>query len=158
MGFDDANIVVDVIMTSEKTLKTVDASGYHSIQMLWRYLEVSRYYSNMDGLLRAQFAYPNVNFRNVVAPSAEMPSSWYPLNLNQANVDEIWDLGVTDGTAAAKNETNTADLNQFFTLKKKNDVRMGNASYNTFLAMKQNGDFEEYNMFEDEKMQAEFLQ
>ena len=87
MGFDDANIVVDVIMTSEKTLKTVDASGYHSIQMLCRYLEVSRYYSNMDGLLRAQFAYPNVEFRNVVAPSAEMPSSWYPLNLNQENVD-----------------------------------------------------------------------
>ena len=82
MGFADENIVVDVIMTSEKTLKTVDASGYHSIQMLWRYLEVSRYYSNMDGLLRAQFAYPTVNFRNVVAPSAEMPSSWYPLNLN----------------------------------------------------------------------------
>lgn len=70
MGFADADIVVDVIMTSEKTLKTVDASKYHSIQMLWRYLEVSRYYSNMDGLLRAQFAYPNVNFRNVCAPSA----------------------------------------------------------------------------------------
>ena len=79
MGFADEDIVVDTILTSEKTLKTVDASDYKSIQMLWRYLEVSRYYSNMDGLLRAQFAYPNVVFRNVVAPSAEMPSSWYPL-------------------------------------------------------------------------------
>jgi len=101
LGFDDANIVVDVIMTSEKTLDTVDASNYHSIQMLWRYLQVSRYYSNMDGLLRAQFAYPNVNFRNVVAPSAKMPSDWYPLNLKQDDVDQIWDLGVTDGKAAA---------------------------------------------------------
>ena len=79
LGFADEDIVVDVFLTSEKTLKVVDASDYHSIQMLWRYLEVSRYYSNMDGLLRAQFAYPNVNFRHVVAPSAEMPSSWYPL-------------------------------------------------------------------------------
>ena len=70
---------MDVILTSEKTLKKVDASSYHSLQMLWRYLEVSRYYSNMDGLLRAQFAYPNVTFRNIVAPSAEMPSSFYPL-------------------------------------------------------------------------------
>jgi hypothetical protein len=59
-----------VILTSEKTLKVVDASSYKSIQMLWRYLEVSRFYSNMDGLLRAQFAYPNITFRNVVAPSA----------------------------------------------------------------------------------------
>ncbi len=79
LGYSDEDIVVDVFLTSEKTLKTVDASDYHSIQMLWRYLEVSRYYSNMDGLLRAQFAYPNVNFRHIVAPSAEMPSSWYPL-------------------------------------------------------------------------------
>ena len=78
-GFADSDIVVDVLLTSEKTLKKVDASDYKSIQMLWRYLEVSRYYSNMDGLLRAQFAYPNVTFRNVVAPSAEMPSSFYPL-------------------------------------------------------------------------------
>lgn len=78
-GYADADIVVDVVLTSEKTLKTVDASNYKSIQMLWRYLEVSRFYSNMDGLLRAQFAYPNITFRHVVAPSAVMPSSLYPL-------------------------------------------------------------------------------
>ena len=136
LGYDDSNIVVDVIMTSEKTLKTVDASDYHSIQMLWRYLEVSRYYSNMDGLLRAQFAYPNVTFRNVVAPSAEMPSSWYPLNLKQEDVDQIWDLGVADGKAAAANPSNTADFSHYMSLKKKNDSRMGNASYDTFLQMK----------------------
>ena len=136
LGYDDSNIVVDVIMTSEKTLKTVDASDYHSIQMLWRYLEVSRYYSNMDGLLRAQFAYPNVTFRNVVAPSAEMPSSWYPLNLKQEDVDQIWDLGVADGKAAAANPSNTADFSHYMSLKKRNDSRMGNASYDTFLQMK----------------------
>ena len=158
LGFDDANIVVDVIMTSEKTLDTVDASNYHSIQMLWRYLQVSRYYSNMDGLLRAQFAYPNVVFRNVVAPSAKMPSDWYPLNLKQDDVDQIWDLGVTDGTAAATNAQSTTDLTQFFVLKKKNDSRMGNATFDQFLQMKQNGDFEEFNVLEDKQMQAEFLQ
>ena len=53
LGYADADIVVDVVLTSEKTLKTVDASNYKSIQMLWRYLEVSRFYSNTDGLLRA---------------------------------------------------------------------------------------------------------
>jgi len=158
MGFADADIVVDVIMTSEKTLKTVDASDYHSISMLWRYLEVSRYYSNMDGLLRAQFAYPNVNFRNICAPSASMPSSMYPLNLNQKNVDEIWALGVTDGTAAATNSSNTVDTMQFFSLKKKNDARIGTANYDSFLSMKQNGEFEEFNLLEDKNMQSEFLQ
>lgn len=157
LGYDDENIVVDVIMTSEKTLKTVDASDYHSIQMLWRYLEVSRYYSNMDGLLRAQFAYPKVVFRNVVAPTAELPSSWYPLNLNQDQVDQIWDLGVSDGKAAASNPNGISDFTHYITLKKKNDSRLGNASFDSFLEMKQNGEFEEYNLLTDRQMQLEFL-
>ena len=76
---DDKDVVVDVLMTSARTLKTVDASDYKSIHMLWRYLEVSRYYSSMDGLLRAQFAYPNITFRNIVSPTADLPSSLYPL-------------------------------------------------------------------------------
>ena len=75
----DADIVVDVVLTSEETLPVVDASQYTSLEMLRRYLQVSRYYSSMDGLLRAQFAYPNVYFRYVVAPSADLPSSHMPL-------------------------------------------------------------------------------
>ena len=74
-----ADIVVDVVLTSTKTLKVVDASQYNSLQMLFRFLEVERYYSVMDGLLRAQFAYPDVNFRYIVSPSADLPSTLYPL-------------------------------------------------------------------------------
>lgn len=73
------DVVLDVLLTSQKTLKVVDASNYNAIQMLWRYLEVSRYYSNMDGLLRAQFAYPNIEFRYIISPSGDLPSSLYPL-------------------------------------------------------------------------------
>lgn len=47
------DVVVDVLLTSEKVLKVVDASNYNSIEMGIRYLEVSRYYGAMDGLLRA---------------------------------------------------------------------------------------------------------
>ena len=159
MGFADEDIVVDVVLTSEKTLSIVDASGYHSIQMLWRYLEVSRYYSNMDGLLRAQFAYPEVNFRNVVAPSTDMPSSWFPLNLNEKNVTEIWDLGVSDGTSSAQSPTSASNFTHFLSLKKKNDSRLAEGvSYDSFLTMKQNGDFEDFTLFEDKQMKALFLQ
>ena len=93
-----------------------------------------------------------------MAPSAKIPSDWYPLNLKQDDVDQIWDLGVTDGKAAATNPSNTADLTHYFGLKKKNDSRMGNASFDTFLQMKQNGDFEEFNLLKDKQMQVEFLQ
>ena len=74
-----ANTVVDVLLTSAKNLKKVDASNYLSINMLWRYLEISRYYGNMDGLLRAQFAYPDVTFRSIVSPTKDLPSSTIPL-------------------------------------------------------------------------------
>ncbi len=159
-GFADEDIVVDVILTSEKTLKTVDASDYKSIQMLWRYLEVSRYYSNMDGLLRAQFAYPNVQFRNVVAPSTSMPSSFYPLNLDQSEVDTIWELGMTDGAAAAASGSNsTDDLTHFFSLKKKNDKSVrGGVTYDQFVSMKQNGEIDEFTLHDDKQMKALFLQ
>ena len=73
------DIVVDVILTSEKTLKQVDASNYNTVQILFRYLEVARYYSNMNGLLRAKFAYPGVNFRYVISPSSSLPSNTMPL-------------------------------------------------------------------------------
>ena len=159
LGFADEDIVVDVVMTSEKTLKTVDASNYKSIQMLWRYLEVSRYYSNMDGLLRAQFAYPNVCFRNIMAPSAEMPSSFYPLNLDQSEVDQIWDLGVTDGSTATTACNSNGDLSQYYSLKKKNDSRVrGGVSFESFQQMKSAGAFEDFNMLEDKQMKALFLQ
>ena len=80
-------------------------------------------------------------------------------NLDQDQVDTIWNLGVTDGTAAAQSTTSTSDLTHFFSLKKKSDKRLqGGASYEQFLAMKQNGEFEDFNLLEDKRLQALFLQ
>ncbi len=70
---------MDVILTSSANLTQVDATDYKSIGMLFRYLEISSYYSSMDGLLRAKFAYPKANFRYIVAPSKTLPTSKYPL-------------------------------------------------------------------------------
>ena len=36
----------------------------------------------MDGLLRAKFAYEGVNFRCVITPSDNIPSSLYPMVSN----------------------------------------------------------------------------
>jgi hypothetical protein len=73
------DVVVDVVMTNSRNLKQVDASNYKSIDMLWRFLHVTRYYNTMDGLLRAQFAYPTINFRHIIAPSGDLPDTRLPL-------------------------------------------------------------------------------
>ena len=37
----DTDVVLDVVLTSRRNLKTVDASNYNALQMLFRYLEVA---------------------------------------------------------------------------------------------------------------------
>lgn len=83
LGFAEADIDVDVIMTSSANLKQVQAEDYKSIGMLFRYLEISSFYNSMDGLLRAKFAYQHANFRYVITPTGSIPSSLYPLNLSE---------------------------------------------------------------------------
>jgi hypothetical protein len=157
------DVVVDVLLTSTRVLKQVDASNYNSIQMLIRYLEVARYYGHMDGLLRAQFAYPDVNFRHVVSPSADLASSHLPLYLDQAQVDSDVAIGLQDGIAAASNpaaqQKATEDTFHFFSLKKKLDPRVKGISFESFQQMKAAGDFEqEYSPLADKHLQALFLQ
>jgi predicted acylesterase/phospholipase RssA len=81
-GFAEKDIVVDVVMTSAANLQKVHAEDYKSLSMLFRYLEISSFYGSMDGLLRAKFAYPSVNFRYAITPSESLPSSMYPMNLS----------------------------------------------------------------------------
>jgi len=80
-GYKEEDVVVDVVLTSSANLKQVDAEDYKSIGMLFRYLEISSFYSSMDGLLRAKFSYPKAHFRYAVSPTKSLPSSKYPLNL-----------------------------------------------------------------------------
>lgn len=60
-------------------MKEVNAEDYKSIGMLFRYLEISSFYNSMDGLLRAKFAYPDVNFRYAISPSETLPSALNPM-------------------------------------------------------------------------------
>lgn len=47
-----------------------------------------RYYNQMDGLLRAQFAYPNVDFC-VISPAQSISDGLYPLTFDEAAIDAL---------------------------------------------------------------------
>ena len=47
--------------------------------MLLRYLRIASFYDSMNGLVRARFAYPKINFRYVVTPSKDLPTKLNPL-------------------------------------------------------------------------------
>lgn len=56
--------------------------------MVWRFVHVMRYYNQMDGLLRAQFAYPNVDFC-VISPAQSISDGLYPLTFDEAAIDAL---------------------------------------------------------------------
>lgn len=85
----ESDIVVDVIMTSSDKLKEVEAESYHSMSMLFRFRAISSFYGSMDGLVRAQFAYPDVTFRYVVQPTQSIPSSMWPYNAGTKKMDKV---------------------------------------------------------------------
>jgi predicted acylesterase/phospholipase RssA len=73
------DIVLDVILADTRHLKQVDASNYVTLQVLKRAAFIIRYTTQLDGLLRAQFAYPNIQWRHIIAPSSDLPETDLPL-------------------------------------------------------------------------------
>jgi len=153
---DQKDIVVDVIMTSEKTLKQVDASKYSAIHILWRYLQISRYYGEMDGLLRAQFAYPDVDFRHIIAPSENLPDNFYPLNMTADQVTTCLNQGESDGLAATTEDVNVTL--EWYSLKKKQDESVNGIDFKTFQSRKLSGEIATFDFKEDKFLQDLFLQ
>lgn len=137
------NIIVDVILTSGKDLAVVDASNFKSIQMLWRYLEISHWYGNNDGLLRAKFAFPDVNFRTIIAPSEELPSAQIALDYDKSQINSMVDLGKQDAQYAVSRENSFDDHVHFYSLKKTQPDAMRHVKFDEFIQRKDAGEFQD---------------
>lgn len=151
-GFSNEDIVVDVVMTSSANLKEVNASDYKSIQMLFRYLEISSFYNSMDGLLRAKFAYQGVTWRYAISPTAAIPSSLKPLNMNQRDMEASFAVGYKDAQDAIDNKMTIDDLIHYHALKKSGNQSIKGHTYGSFIEAKRNGEFEEYDIMADPYM------
>ena len=69
------------------------------------------------------------------------------------------ELGEKDGKASvAAGPQSITDTFHYFALKKKRDDRVKGIKFDDFVDMKANGLFDDYNVLEDTKMQALFLQ
>jgi hypothetical protein len=127
--------------------------------MLFRYREIASFYNSMDGLLRATFAYKGVNFRCVITPSGSIPSSLYPLDLNQKEIDAAFEMGLKDAQAAISGAVHDDDLKcmgslenalHYHSLKKSGDPSIFKHTYGSFVEAKANGEFGAYDIYEDE--------
>jgi hypothetical protein len=123
-GFNESNIIIDVLLSSPQDFNRVDASDYRSYMMLYRYLQVASYYSSMNGLQRAKFTHPNVNYRFVVAPTETLPSAYIPMSLNATDVNTIYNQGVIDGQNAIKKGISIDEHLEYFRMKKSGQPRL----------------------------------
>lgn len=151
-GFQNNQITVDVVMTSSANLKNVSAADYKSIQMLFRYLEISSYYNSMDGYLRAKFAYPGVDWRYVISPTESIPSSIYPFAMNQKQMEKTFALGVKDADAAIAGKVTSEDAIHYHALKKTGRDGIAGHTLGSFIEAKRRGEFQKYDIMQDPYM------
>jgi hypothetical protein len=137
-------------MTSASNLKDVDATNFTSIQMLFRYLEISSFYNSMDGFLRAKFAYSKANFRHLIAPTGSIGASILPMHFDESHVESAWALGFKDAVAAVNNSTtNIDDMIHYHALKKSGAGSLRKHTLGSFKEAKKNGEFGEYDIYSD---------
>jgi len=119
LGYKNEDIVVDVLLTSTANLKPVEAEAYKGAGMLFRYLEIAAFYNAMDGLLRAKFAYDDVNFRCVISPSQAIEGSTKPFGMDAEKVQAAYDMGAKDANDAIERgcEETLDHLIHFYALK-----------------------------------------
>ena len=96
LGFDESDIVIDVLLNSGATIKEKDTSEYTSIPMLIRALEIRWYYDTMDLFERAREGFRTVNFRYAVAPTQRMTPGLLPFSFNSKQIASMLEVGKTD--------------------------------------------------------------
>lgn len=151
------DIVVDVVLTEEKTLRQIDASNLVTYQYLLRAGRIIRWETQMDGLMRAQFAYPKITFRNIIAPSGALPETEMPLKYTQADVDAAIAMGYQDALNSASNPADAQATLKYFGMKRTHDRRVRGVSFEEFLRRDKLGEFE-FDLKLEKKLEAMFLQ
>ena len=102
MGFDEHNIVIDVLLNDNKELKDETVSDFGPLDVLYRVFEIFSYDNSMRDLEEMGRIYPNVKIRYVVQPSKKLPSGPIPLNFKPDQIKTMIQMGIIDGQNAVK--------------------------------------------------------
>jgi predicted acylesterase/phospholipase RssA len=101
MGYKEKDIVVDILMTNSYELPARDAENDKTIPSVLRYLEISDFYSSVNGLARAIAGFKDINFRYCINPGKKhLATNWFPFDFNQKKVDKLLDRGYSDAMDA----------------------------------------------------------
>jgi predicted patatin/cPLA2 family phospholipase len=96
MGFNEADIIVDVVLCHSRFLAKRDPKSYHPMNVLIRFLEILSYDLAMKDVDEIIDVFEHVKFRYIVAPTKVLPSGLIPLDFTQSQIQEMIDMGVED--------------------------------------------------------------
>lgn len=98
-GGDMSGVAIDIVMFSSKTW-SVDITGFNALRMLLITLSLNTYRSTLYDIQKAQWDYPDINFRYVVSPTGTLPTSTVPLGYSQSEIQTMINQGIADAKAA----------------------------------------------------------
>jgi len=101
-GFNDKNIVVDVVLCSSKKIAEEDVSTMKSLAVLLRTTEIFSFDLAMRDLIEIGHIFPNVDLRYVVAPTVPLPSGSLPLKFKPDQIEVMIQQGIKDAADAVK--------------------------------------------------------
>ena len=93
---DDSKIILDVILCHDQGLSSVDDTG-NAINNYMRYRQIQSDHKKLNNLVEFQLARPTVQFRHLIMPSGSVASGLKEIDFNQANIEPMFSLGITDG-------------------------------------------------------------
>lgn len=103
---DDRDIVMDMIFLEPGFLSAANLTEKWTVSDVHaRVSEIRSYYHKSWYLLAANVAHPEVNYRYVIQPKADLPGGLIPLNFSSSNIEGMILLGQNDATEAIENSS-----------------------------------------------------
>jgi predicted acylesterase/phospholipase RssA len=101
-GFEDANIIVDAVLTYSEKMASYSSKSKHTIENYLRHRDISSYYSDGNGVYQLMKEFPNVQFRYLVSPTTPIASGLDLLNFGNSNVIPMIKQGTSDAELSIK--------------------------------------------------------
>eukprot|EP00461_Guttulinopsis_vulgaris_P001758 UN01758 len=118
-GFKPNQVIVDVLLcyANEGFEDVSDVSKYHTVDSLMRTLAVKGLHSAIETLDNTLTKYPDVTFRNILAPVIDLPS--VGLNFKKEEMQFMHQHGIDHATEVLKKYPNGNGMEMIKTLRKR---------------------------------------
>ena len=101
-GFEEKNIIIDVVTPAGAILGEVDPSKFSTLQNTMRYMAISNYDTFMQDIDAVKRDNPDVTIRSIIYPLKAIPDSVQPYDFKAKELKQMIDQGIEDAGKVLK--------------------------------------------------------